>query len=109
MYKMEKTFYPREFQWDEWNTKKNWQKHKVSRSECEEVFLDESLVVTGIDKSKILYREYRYIAYGVTKTDRFLFVVFTIRGNKIRVISARNMNKKEGRFFHEETKKSNSI
>ena len=106
---MEKTFYPKEFQWDGWNTKKNWQKHKVTTSECEEVFFNESLIITGIDKSKILYREDRYTAYGITNTCRLLFVIFTIRENKIRVISARDMSRSERRFYHEEAKKSDSI
>ena len=106
---MEKTFYPKQFQWDQWNIKKNWQRHKAAASECEEVFFNEPLIITGIDKSKILYREDRYATYGITNAGRFLFIIFTIRENKIRVISARDMSKSERRFYHEEAKKVDSI
>lgn len=106
---MEKIFFPKQFQWDQWNIKKNWQKHKVNTVECEEVFLNEPLIITGIDKSKILYREDRYTAYGITNAGKFLFIILTIRENKIRIISARDMSRSERRFYHEEAKEVNSI
>lgn len=87
--------------WDEWNIKKNWERHRVTHIECEEVFFNEPLVVkedTGHSKT-----EDRYYLLGRTDSDRFLFVVFTIRHNKIRIISARDMSKKERRLYNEET------
>ncbi len=83
------------FEWDEANLSKNWEKHKVSHFECEEVFFNEPFIAAP-DKihSK---REARYYTLGKTNQGRQLFVVFTIRGKKIRVISARDTSKKERR------------
>ncbi|MDO8733807.1 MAG: BrnT family toxin [Elusimicrobiota bacterium] len=100
---MKQTFYPAEFEWDEKNKDKNWEKHKVKYTEIEDVFFN-SPIIADVDKSKILYNEERKIAYGLTNDNRLLFVIFTIRNKKIRVISARDMGKKDRRFY-EETKK----
>jgi len=95
------------FAWDKGNIEKNWERHKVSFIECEEVFFNRPLVVAGDEiHSK---SEGRYYALGRTNDDRLLFVVFTIRDNKIRVISARDMNRKERRVFREEIEKAASI
>ncbi|OGR80465.1 MAG: hypothetical protein A3I11_09040 [Elusimicrobia bacterium RIFCSPLOWO2_02_FULL_39_32] len=103
---MEKNFSSYQFEWDNHNIEKNWKKHKVRFSECEEVFLNEPLILAEVDKSKILYREERQLAYGQSNVGRSLFVVFTIRQEMIRVISARDMNRKERRFYEQEAKKS---
>ena len=97
---------PTEFEWDEHNIRKNWEKHKVAFSECEEVFFNEPLWVAKVDRSRIIYEESRYLAYGTTNAKRLLLAVFTLRGDKIRVISVRDMNRKERRFYQEETKKA---
>lgn len=82
-----------EFDWDRGNTNKNWKKHQVKDQECEEVFFD--------SKKKLLndiihsIKEKRYILLGQTKLKRLLFIVFIVRKNKIRIISARDINKKE--------------
>jgi uncharacterized DUF497 family protein len=81
------------FDWDEGNVDKNWQKHNVSHFECEEVFFNEPLVVAPDEKHSSSER--RFFALGRTNQERHLFIVYTMRGNKIRIISARNMNKKE--------------
>ncbi len=45
-------------------------------------------------------REGRYVAYAVTENGRYLFIVFIIKDKrKIRVITARNMTKKEKRYY----------
>lgn len=88
-----------EFNWDKGNRNKNWIKHKVSDIECEETFFNIPLVVFP-DKAHSKTED-RYYLLGETEDNRFLFVVFTIRGNKIRVISARGMTKKERRHYHE--------
>jgi hypothetical protein len=81
------------FEWDEGNLNKNGVKHQVTPAECEQIFFNHPLVVSE-DVAHSL-EERRYYALGHTERRRFLFVVFTIRGNNIRVISARDMNKKE--------------
>jgi hypothetical protein len=88
---------PKGFDWDEGNVEKNWEKHNVAYLECEEVFFNEPLIVQQ-DKAHSLTEE-RYYALGKTNAGRLLFVVFAMRGDKIRVISARDMNKKERRYY----------
>lgn len=89
------------FEWDSGNTNKNWQKHRVKDSETEEVFFDENkIILKDVLHSK---EEDQFLLIGKTKEARLLFVVFTLRGNKIRVISARDLNKKERRLYEEKT------
>ena len=90
------------FDWDESNTVKNWERHRVTPEEAEDAFFHEPLVVRG-DVGHSL-REKRYLALGRTSRGRLLFVAFTIRGKLIRVISARDMNRRETEEYrrHEE-------
>lgn len=104
---MKTIFRHAEFEWDERNINKNWEKHKVKYAESEDVFFNNPVVVE-IEKSKILYHEDRKVAYGATNTGRLLFIAFTLRNDKIRIISARPMSRKE-RKFYEETKKTAGI
>ena len=87
------------FEWDEGNSEKNWLKHGVTRSECEQVFFNLPFVVA--DDRKHSDNEPRHYALGQTGKGRKLFVVFTIRDSLIRVISARNMNRVERRIYDE--------
>lgn len=81
------------FEWDMGNYDKNWAKHKVEWQECEEAFFDSGLKQY---KDKLHSgKEERYIALGKTAHGRILYIAFTIRNNKIRVISARDLNRKE--------------
>lgn len=81
------------FEWDEYNAEKNWPKHHVAPSECEETFFNRPAVVA--DDAKHSEKENRFYALGHTDGGRALFVVFTLRRSLIRVISARDMNRKE--------------
>ena len=85
------------FQWDAGNDTKNWLKHQVSMTECEEVFFNQPLIV-GED-NKHSQTEVRLYVLGKTEQHRCLFLVCTIRDNLIRVISARDMNKKEKEVY----------
>jgi uncharacterized DUF497 family protein len=85
------------FAWDRNNMEKIWSKHKVGPFECEQVFFNEPLVVH--DDLKHSQNETRYYILGRTDKKRLLFVVFTIRKNLIRVISARDMSKKERQVY----------
>ncbi|MDP1809228.1 MAG: BrnT family toxin [Actinomycetota bacterium] len=85
------------FAWDEGNINKNWELHKVSHVECEELFFNEPLIIeVDTYHSQV---EQRYFALGKTDLGRYLFLVFTLRGEKIRVISARDMSKKERKQY----------
>ena len=92
------------FEWDEGNSDKNWIRHRVARSETEEVFFNRLLIVAE-DKKYSTTEEIRYFSLGKTDSNRFLFVAFTIRNQHIRVISARDMNDKERRRYHEKIKR----
>ncbi len=85
------------FQWDKGNIEKNWLKHGVSPSECEQIFFNLPLIFH--DDIKHSGQENRYYSLGKTDTSRFLFIVFTIREKQIRIISARDMNKKERQVY----------
>ncbi len=77
------------FEWDDGNITKNWDKHDVSPGECEQIFFNKPLIVKRDSKHSKF--ENRYYALGRTNTDRLLFAVFTVRKDKIRIISARDM------------------
>ncbi|RJP77460.1 MAG: BrnT family toxin [Desulfobacteraceae bacterium] len=81
------------FEWDQGNLTKNWERHDVSSIECEQIFFNKPIIVKR-DKGHSLL-ENRYYALGRTNMDRLLFVVFTVRNEKVRVISARDMTAPE--------------
>lgn len=85
-----------EFEWDKGNIGKN-KRHRVEDKECEEVFFDDN---------KVVYKDYlhsqteeRFVILGKTRKGRLLYIVYTMRRNKIRIISARDINKKEVRIY----------
>ena len=88
-----------DFQWDQGNIDKNLIKHSVENWESEQIFFNKPLLV--LDDPKHSIPEKRWAAFGKTDADRFLIVIFTKRGDLIRVISTRDMNKKERRFYDE--------
>lgn len=85
------------FDWDEGNSAKNWVKHKVSLAECEELFFNEPLIAAADEKHS--GQEPRIYVLGQTEAGRRLFVVVTIRDKRIRVISARDMSKREEKEY----------
>ena len=85
------------FEWDSNNAEKIWRKHGVSPSECEQIFFNRPLVVA--DDARHSTEENRFYALGHTDAGRMLFVVFTVRAERIRVISARDMNRKERKVY----------
>jgi len=85
------------FQWDAGNSQKNWRRHEISQLECEQIFFDHRLLVT-VDL-KHSGDEQRFFALGRTDASRGLAVVFTLRGKRIRVISARPMSPSERRQY----------
>ena len=87
----------RGFQWDSANSDKNWIRHKVSRTECEEVFTNSPLLIS--EDSKHSHSEPRNKALGKTNAERKLFIAFTERQELLRVISARDMSKREREIY----------
>jgi hypothetical protein len=95
------------FKWDAGNLNKNWEKHQVSNSECEEVFFNAPLVVRSDTEHS--EQELRLFALGQTDDRRPLFVSFTIRTNRIRVISARDMTGRELEVYRDRIKKTTKV
>ena len=91
---------PIQFQWDAGNREKNWLKHHVTAAECEEAFFDphKRLLRSALQTE----HELRHVLIGRSAAQRLLFVVFTVRGHAVRVISARDVHKKE-RALYEKT------
>lgn len=90
------------FDWDEANAHKNWERHRVTPEEAEDVFFHEPLVVRS--DARHSKGEKRYYALGQTAAGRRLFVAFTVRRKRIRVVSVRDMNRNESEVYrtHEE-------
>lgn len=89
------------FLWDKGNLDKNWIKHKVKNTECEETFFDKKKV----QLKDVLHsgKENRLILLGLTREKRLLFIAYTLRGGRIRIISARDVNKRERKLYEKKT------
>jgi len=85
------------FQWDEGNIDKNLLKHQVQNWECEQIFFNEPLII--LDDPKHSLSEKRWAGFGQTDAGRRLTIIFTKREKLLRVISARDMNRKEKKFY----------
>jgi uncharacterized protein len=90
------------FEWDAGNARKNVDKHSVSQAEAEQFFFNEPLLVVADERHSGI--EIRIHALGQTDGGRLLHATFTLRqqGTKIRVISARNMSRKERAHYDEQ-------
>ena len=88
------------FDWDDGNARKSTDKHSMRQSEAEQVFFNQPLLVVADHKHS--QEQPRYNALGVTD-DRRLHIKFTLRGagSLIRVISARNMHRKERKIYEQ--------
>ena len=88
---------PLAFEWDKGNVDKNFKKHKVTNIEAEEIFRNKPLIIINDAIHSLV--EGRFIAHGNTSKKRNLTIIFTIRKQKIRIISARNQNKRERKIY----------
>ena len=82
-----------EFDWDKNNSSKSYIKHSITSKEAEEIFVSEDLLTREDPVHSVA--EERYIAIGKTNEGKHLFVVFTYREEKVRIVSARRMHQKE--------------
>lgn len=87
------------FEWDEGNDRKSATKHSVGRSEAEEVFFNQPLLFLPDDRHS--EGEIRIHALGRAGGGRKLHITYTLRrdGSLIRVISARDMSRKERAYY----------
>ncbi len=82
-----------QFEWDPDKARQNWVKHRVLFTEAATAFFDEHLVVFQDEEHS--EDEQRYIVIGRSQRDRRLFVVHVYRGDRIRLISAREPTSRE--------------
>lgn len=96
------------FNWDSGNARKSVDKHSVSQSEAEQIFFNQPLLV--LEDSKHSQNEVRFHALGRTDDVRLLHITFTLRSanSMIRVISARDMHRKE-RAIYEQSQKNTDL
>jgi uncharacterized DUF497 family protein len=89
------------FDWDEGNNRKSADKHDVSQAEAESIFFNDPLIV--VEDTKHSEDEARFHALGRTGQNRLLHITFTLRqsGTMIRVISARDMHRKERKIYEQ--------
>ena len=89
------------FEWDEGNSRKSAEKHDVSQAEAEGVFFHDPLIV--VEDASHSETERRLNALGKTSQNRLLHITFTLRqnGTLIRVISARDMHRKERKAYEQ--------
>jgi uncharacterized DUF497 family protein len=91
------------FEWDRGNIEKNWDRHRVTRTEAEQAFFNRPIVIVPDERHS--KSERRYALLGQTNDGRALTEVFTLRGKLIRVISARDMHRRERRFYEQASSK----
>ena len=92
------------FEWDAGNIDKNWTLHKVTQGEIEQAFFNRPMLLAADEKHS--QREALHAALGQTNSGRLLALVFTVRGTLIRIISARDMSRRERRIYEREEKGS---
>src|ERR1700690_81286 len=86
------------FEWDEGNARKK-EKHGVLTSEAEQVFFNQPVLL--LEDVKHSQTEARFHALGITHSGRQLHITFAVRGSRIRVISARDMHRKERTIYEQ--------
>lgn len=98
---------PISFEWNKGNIDKNLKRHGVTNKEAEEVFENKPIFIFEDVKHSLVER--RYMVWGKTDNDRRLTIFFTIRNNKVRIISARDMQKKERRVYEEKIQNNTKV
>lgn len=85
------------FEWDDNKNARNKQKHKIGFEEVKTVFDDKN----AIEFEATQHGEYRIVRIGKTAAQFILFVVYTMRGMVVRLISARQAKKEERNLYIE--------
>ena len=94
------------FEWDAGNSDKNWLRHEVRQAEAEQALLNRPLVLAMALKHAA--KESPFLAFGRTDAARQLAVVFTVRANRVRVISARPLSRTERKVYAQAEARSES-
>lgn len=94
------------FEWDDGNREKSLKRHGITASETEEVFFNEPLIIS--EDTVHTVTEERWHCLGQTNDSKKLFISFTFRNDRIRVISSRTMSRNE-RTHYEKAQKGTKI
>lgn len=86
-----------DYQWDDNKAKANLKKHKVDFADAVTIFSDDLAITIEDDDPD----EERFVTIGLDAMGRVLVVVYTWRGESIRLISARKATKSECREYEE--------
>jgi len=97
------------FDWDAGNERKNAERHQVNQAEAEQVFFNQPLLI--LQDRKHSQQEARYHALGQSDAARLLHITFTLRSDDtlVRIISVRDMHRKERVFYDRQSKKNTLI
>lgn len=87
------------FEWDHKKAVSNQKKHGVSFHEASTVFGD--ALATTFDDPDHSVDEERYLTFGVSSVGRLLVVSHTPRGDRTRIINAREARRKERNIYEE--------
>ena len=85
------------FEWDKHNSVKIFKKHNITIKEAEGIFADLKFILS---EARYSGNEERYAIMG-TSGKKKLIAIFTVRSNKIRIISARPQSRKERKVYEE--------
>jgi uncharacterized DUF497 family protein len=96
-----------DFDWSNGNIVKNLLKHNVTVREAEAVFCNKPLYIAPDVQHST--NEERFLAFGQTFENRKLFIAFTMRDVRVRVISARDLSRQERKRFQDEIEKTAKI
>jgi uncharacterized DUF497 family protein len=88
-------------EWDDGNVWKNWEKHNVAPYETQQALRNEPFF--DYDVEKYPKQEKRRAVMSRTDAGRYLFIVYTVRNNRVRPICTRDMHKNERKQYHERT------
>lgn len=91
------------FEWDDAKAALNWQTHGVTFSMARDAFRDAFAVEWPDDTQDAAER--RFLLLGMVE-HRLLFVAYTMREDRIRIISARKAEPHERRRYHDENRKT---
>lgn len=85
------------FEWDSEKASANWRKHAVSLESAVEVFFDPFLFV--VDDEEYVGQELREKVIGMTQDWQVILVVYVMRSDRVRLISARVATGEERRLY----------
>jgi uncharacterized DUF497 family protein len=89
-----------EFEWDPRKAAENFRKHSVLFNEAAEAFFDENAIEFFDEHAE---DEVRFQLVGISSI-RLLFVGYTVRGEVIRIITARKANARQVRYYNEQNR-----